>query len=63
VTAVNIPTWTHCAPDYLRIRDTPRSEYYQNEVAQSHHLGARLSGAEQFTNTNVHHLTEIEKRP
>jgi hypothetical protein len=61
VTAVNFPARSDQAPDYLHIRDTPRSNYYRKEVAQSHHRRARLSGGGPLTNTHVYDLTEIEK--
>jgi hypothetical protein len=63
VTAIDLPARDDRAPDYLRIRDTARSDYYRNEVAQSHHGRARLSGAVMFPNTYMYQLTEIEKRP
>lgn len=63
MTAVDFSAWDNKVADYLRIRDTQRSDYYRNEVAQSHGLGDTLSWAELFTNTNVFHLNEIEKRP
>ena len=63
MTEVDLPARVENAPDYLRIRDAVRSDYYRNEVAQSHHIGASLSGAVKFPNIHVYHPTEIEKRP
>jgi hypothetical protein len=49
---------------YQGIRDTVRSGYYRNEVAQSHHHGARLSEAAMLPNTHPdQYSTEIEMRP
>ena len=63
MTGVDLPVRIRHAPAYQQIRNPARSEYYRNEVAQSHHGRARLSGGGPITNIHVHHLTEIEKRP
>jgi hypothetical protein len=63
VTVIDLPAPARMCRAYLRICDTPRSEYYGNEVAQRHCRRARLSKTAIRANTHVYLLTEIEKRP
>jgi len=63
VTTVDISARRGGRRAYLGIRNARRSDYYGKEVAHSHRRGARLSEGGPTTNTTVHHLTEIEKRP